>query len=103
MSFIFPKQSQDLDPSYKTDLDFLVLFGMEKKLRLITEEIRYPQFNHSYLSLPLSDRSDLVQGLIRKHTYYHKQNLCSQYALHNKCMLVILEACLIVLLQRYTG
>ena len=48
MSFIFPKQPQNLDPSYKTDLDmsykmdldfWIVLEG--KKLHLITTEIQY--------------------------------------------------------------
>ena len=35
-----PKQSQDLDQSYKMDLDFWDCFG-RKKHRLISEEIRY--------------------------------------------------------------
>ena len=36
--FTFPNNPKDLDPSYKTDLDFCYCFG-RKKLRLITEEI----------------------------------------------------------------
>ena len=36
----FLNDPKDLDPSYKTDLDLLDCFG-RKKLRLITEEIRY--------------------------------------------------------------
>ena len=40
MSCTLHKQSQDLDLSYKTDLDFWDCFG-RKQLRLITEEIWY--------------------------------------------------------------
>ena len=36
----FLNNPKDLDPSYKTDLDLWDCFG-RKKLRLITEEIRY--------------------------------------------------------------
>ena len=40
MSFSLPKQSQNLDLSYRTDLDFWDCFGREKTY-LITEEIWY--------------------------------------------------------------
>ena len=36
----FQNNLNDLDPSYKTDLDLWDCFGM-KKMRLISEEIRY--------------------------------------------------------------
>ena len=29
-SFSLPQQSQELDPSYKTDVDFWIVFGSEK-------------------------------------------------------------------------
>ena len=42
-SSTLPKQSQNLDPSFKTDLDFgIVLEG--EKLCLIIEEIRYKSY-----------------------------------------------------------
>ena len=47
-NYPFLNNTKDLDPSYKTDLDLWCCFG-SKKLRLITEEIRYNYFLPSSL------------------------------------------------------
>ena len=39
-SFTFPNNPKDLDPSYKMDLDFLIVLE-GKKLSLVTKEIQY--------------------------------------------------------------
>ena len=45
----FLNNLNDLDPSYKTDLDFLDCFG-RKQLRPITEVIRYTKYDTAIIS-----------------------------------------------------
>ena len=53
MRFTLPKQSKDLDLSFKRDLDFLDCFGRKKKLHLITEEIWYCLYVFLALAVPI--------------------------------------------------